>query len=484
MKKVFRLNRTGTAILLLLTISLLLTGCRYNSVEEYLEALGILDPYDYEEEDPDVGISINSDLYSSDVPGENSSFGLVEKDVSLAEEEEEDEGELFTPIPENADAADYLYAGSYTNPEANETDEDMMAAREEIGLTPSNIAKVKENQKGLYAFERLTDAGKTLYAELLTIMENQGEKILVSTTSDEAIELVFDYVMADHPEIFYVDGYQYTNYTFDNIITKISFSGNYTYDKNEVKSRQARINDYVNECLTDAPSSEDDYYVIKYVYEYLINNTEYDINAADNQNICSVFINKKSVCNGYAKATQYLLNRLGITCTLVTGTVDTRTSKGVRHAWDLVMCNDTYYYLDTTWGDSSYQTASGESADSSRLPAVNYDYLNVTTEEILKNHKIADSIKMPECNSMTDNFYVREEEYFTSAQMSLVGDLFDRRYKEGSDNVTIKCASKEVYDELFEKLVTERGVFEYLSSENSKVSYTTYADTGTIIFWI
>ena len=148
------------------------------------------------------------------------------------------------------------------------------------------------------------------------------------------------------------------------------------------------------------------------------------------------------------------------------------------------MCNDAYYYVDVTWGDSSYQVGNGESADATRLPAVNYDYLNVTTDEILKNHTISDEIYMPGCTSMKDNFYVREDEYFTTPELVLVGDLFDRRYQDGSSSVVIKCADKGVYDQLYDQLVTQRLVFNYLQGDNSTVSYTTFVDTNTIIFWI
>ncbi|WP_024867464.1 hypothetical protein [Butyrivibrio sp. FCS014] len=87
---------------------------------------------------------------------------------------------------------------------------------------------------------------------------------------------------------------------------------------------------------------------------------------------------------------------------------------------------------------------------------------------------------MPECNSIADNYYVRENEYFTSAEMSLVQDLFNRRYNDGSDNVTIKCASRQIYDQLFEELITGRKVFDYIQGEDkSQVSYTTFEEYGT-----
>ena len=485
MRKVAITIKRGIALLLATaTCAISLSGCGYESFDDYLEALGIKDPMEYdltifETTDSD---EVNVDL--EDVPAQEAE--------QAAEEIPFDAGTLESSETEDAAAiefskgepADLALEAKYKDASEADLDEDMKAARKAIGLTDDGIASLKKQQQGLYAYEHLTDAGKTLYVEILTILNSLSKDIIVSTTSDDAVEMVFDYVMADHPEIFYVDGYQYTNYSLGDTITKISFTGNYLYDSKEVARRQTQINEAVQKCLANAPSSEDDYYIIKYVYEYLIANTDYDIDAVDNQNICSVFLNGRSVCNGYAKAAQYLLNKMGVDCTLVTGTVDTKNSKGIRHAWNLVLCNDTYYYLDVTWGDASYQTVSGESADAMRLPDVNYDYLNVTTEEIMRNHTISDTVRMPVCNSMNDNYYVREDEYFTSSEMALVGDLFDRRYKDGSRNVTLKCSTDGIYDSLFEELITNRRVFEFLQGDTSQVSYTTFEDTRTIIFWL
>ena len=481
-----------------------LSGCQYSSLDEYLELLGMKGPTytdDYASsastqtyvlsEDSTVSIDEQKPSFLDDATVQFSTDDVEQKTEKEDDTESESEEIIFFTQDDNADNSsatvsveDRQYESSYKQLTEAELNEEMQAARNEAGLTSANIEKIKQEQSGLYAFESLTSSGKTLYAEILSILQSMSQNVPVSTTSDEALGLVFDYVMADHPEIFYVDGYKYTNYTVDNVITKIAFSGNYTYNEEEVAVKKSQINQAVSECLAGAPSSSDDYYVIKYVYEYLIKNTDYDIGAPDNQNICSVFINRRSVCNGYAKATQYLLNKLGIKCTLVTGTVDTKKARGVRHAWNLVLCNDAYYHLDTTWGDSSYQTGNGESADATRLPAVNYDYLNVTTDEILRNHTISEDIYMPVCSSLRDNYYVREDEYFTSDELILVGELFERRYRDGSDSVVIKCADKGIYDSFFESLISQRMVFNYLQGDTSTVSYTTFADTNTIIFWL
>ena len=109
-----------------------------------------------------------------------------------------------------------------------------------------------------------------------------------------------------------------------------------------------------------APGGDDQYAKAKYVYERVIDMTEYEVGSPDNQNICSVFINGRSVCQGYAKAAQLLLNRLGVKTTLVTGTVSAGDRPQARHAWNLTSVNGRDYFFDVTWGDSSFQQAASE----------------------------------------------------------------------------------------------------------------------------
>ena len=85
---------------------------------------------------------------------------------------------------------------------------------------------------------------------------------------------------------------------------------------------------------------------------------------------------------------------------------------------------------------------------------------------------------------MTDNYYVREGEYFTSVEPALVQDLFDRKYDEGAKNVTIKCANDAVYNELFDQLFTQGQVFDYMQGYQSTVTYTSFEKTRTIMIWL
>ena len=223
-----------------------------------------------------------------------------------------------------------------------------------------------------------------------------------------------------------------------------------------------------------------DYEKVKYVYEWMINHTEYNREAVDNQNICSVFLNGQSVCQGYAKATQILLQRMGIPATLVTGTVD----NGEGHAWNLVRIDNEYYYVDTTWGDASYLFQSGEEAGDKQLPEINYDYLCITTRQLERTHSIEHLTPLPECRATQANYYVREGAWFDEMDWEQLGLLTERYYEEGRETMTLKCADERVYQEMLDKLLEEQQIFAYLQPEGDSILYTDSPGQLSITFWL
>lgn len=344
---------------------------------------------------------------------------------------------------------------------------------------PEQIVK-HEDEKG-YAYSMLPEEEQTLYLEIRDALIRFEEDVKLSSCDKDMISHAFQCVLNDHPEIFYVDGYTYTEYTLGDILKKITFTGTYRYSQEEILDRQLKIESYVNQCLAGMPENADDYTKVKYIYEYLIHHTEYDAAVADNQNICSVFIEGRSVCQGYAKATQYLLNKTGIFATLVLG----RVTSGEGHAWNLVQVDGKYYYVDTTWGDASYQ-AVGKTASypGERIPTINYDYLCVSTEQMNLTHTLDNVVELPVCDSMENNYYVREGLYFTEWDEERIERTFREEYEKGSAYVTLKCAGYDVYRQMQEALIERQGIFRYLDCPEGVVSYSEDEKQYSMSFWL
>ena len=120
-----------------------------------------------------------------------------------------------------------------------------------------------------------------------------------------------------------------------------------------------------------------------YIHDYLADTVTYThdthIDDMAEQSSFGALVEGKAVCEGIAKATCILLNRLGLDC----GCVVNKT-----HMWNIVNLEGEYYNLDVTWDlRQQYKTR---------------DYLNVDDRTILSTH-ICDY--GPQCCGQKYNWY-------------------------------------------------------------------------------
>lgn len=361
---------------------------------------------------------------------------------------------------------------------ADSIDDEKEAARAAIGLTEEGIRERMAEQEGRYAYDMLEESLRPLYVEILTIIEKHAENIKISTNDSDILQKVFLFVHADHPEIYWIDGYSYMRYSRGNEILYLTFSGKYTYTLEETRTLQFSIDQYVGRCLSGISKNASDYDKVKYIYEYIIEHTDYVLDSPDNQNILSVFLNGESVCQGYAKAAQYLLEQLDIPCTMVVGKVES----GEGHAWNLVQIDGAYYYMDPTWGDASYRL-DGQPMQGASMP-ISYEFLNITTEQLQATHIIDSVVPMPQCIATEANYYIRENLYFDEYDEEALKEAFQNAYEEGREAITLKYADSVVFAKLQEELITNQKIFLLLSEQTQSVIYAVDDQLYTISIWL
>lgn len=92
--------------------------------------------------------------------------------------------------------------------------------------------------------------------------------------------------------------------------------------------------------------------------------------------ITGVFAADGAVCEGYAKAYQYMLSLAGVRNVYIAG-----LGNREGHAWNYVMIDGQYYPVDVTWDDYNV------GPDSIEKPAGCYDWFCVPASEFAKSHK-------------------------------------------------------------------------------------------------
>ncbi len=186
-------------------------------------------------------------------------------------------------------------------------------------------------------------------------------------------ERVVRYYYDDHPEVFWMSkGYSYSYYTMGDTRYIYSMQQPYGFTAAEAASYQSQLETAAATFTAGITDAMTELEREKLVHDRVIRFAEYDttLAAANIRNVIGSMINGVCVCEGYARAFQYLMYRCGINCVLVIGQV----SEGEYHMWNAVLIDGEWYQADLTWDDPTLSTP-----DAMHL---RHQYLNVTDEQI------------------------------------------------------------------------------------------------------
>ena len=292
------------------------------------------------------------------------------------------------------------------------------------------------NEQGL-AYSSLSDGQKVLYLQFLEGVNALQEVFEVRHATKEDVEPAYHAMVMDHPELFWVDGS--TRYLYYESSDVVQVTPGYCVPLDEVEHVRGQIEQVADEFIGSLPADASDYDKAKAAYEYIINTTDYDISAGQNQNIQSVLLGHASVCAGYARAYQYLLMRAGVFCSFVEGRIP---SSGEDHSWNIVRMDGEYTYVDVTWGDPTYPGLETENM------GISYDYLGLTTQEMLRDdHEFSDLDMWPECESVDCSYYAREGLLFDGYDETTLSEAFWRQANAGIAPIAFKFSDQGSYDQ-------------------------------------
>lgn len=158
---------------------------------------------------------------------------------------------------------------------------------------------------------------------------------------------VFESVVNDHPELFYIGNFEYS-YS-GNMIVAVKPVFIEVADLNAAKTEYAaelqKAVDYANQGTTTLEK-------VMLAHDYLVDHVAYNWAAATNigsysDNVYSAYgalVEKDAVCQGYTMAYKAILHQLGI------NNVNC-PSPQMYHIWNIVELDGEWYHVDVTWDD-------------------------------------------------------------------------------------------------------------------------------------
>ncbi len=296
-----------------------------------------------------------------------------------------------------------------------------------------------------FYFEQLSEEEQLIYKELYQGVDAHAEEITVHCLDGEQAGEILHSVIYDFPEIFWADGSS-NALTYEG--SHVVLQPTYAYTLEERERMQAEIDTEVNAILSQISMESNEYDKIKHIYETLVKDVAYVENAPDNQNIYSTFVRKETVCAGYAKATQYLLDRLGVYCIYVLGNAAEES-----HAWNIVRCNGVLCYVDVTWADPLF---SEEVQDMPEITEeILYDYLCCSDTMLGATHQADEQYNYPECTSNDLEYYHLNQMYYDSADRKTLLNTMYASINAKEDNTTFKFSDGTVFAQARDLLVNE-----------------------------
>ena len=266
-----------------------------------------------------------------------------------------------------------------------------------------------------------------------------------------------------NPDFFWLNGYTIVT---DNNSTKIKFNILNNYSVDELKIMHDTLKQKTQEISAAAQSFESDYEKILFVHDYIVNNTDYDFAGAESGEngiwgtAYGCLVNGHAICQGYSEAFLEIMNSLGIECGVCAGNSD----RG-RHAWNYVNLNDIYYWLDVTWDDPE--------SDENEDGKLEHKYFLINDEMLFRTRQLDENqYFIPVCNSLNDNYYVRNNCYMEYYDVDEIGT----KMLECSENheISIMFSSKDVYETAVYSLFEDEGIWTALSyiGDYSEIRYS------------
>lgn len=252
-------------------------------------------------------------------------------------------------------------------------------------VTPSEDTEPTEfidNYRGKWYYNHISARQKQVYRRLYesaknNIAEFDVSDIIVNKNDIFAAFWAFDY---ENPQFLPLgSGYEITflNAELSNYVKSVKILyGRTDVPQTEFESRAEAV-------LEEARAQSSDYEKLKYVHDWIVDNTVYSKTGALYESEADgPVVYGQALCEGYSKAFMYFAQSLGFPCICSVGTANLE-----EHMWNMVKIGGKWYNVDVTWDDP--KSADGEQT-------LRHDYFLINDAQIRLDHRVEHPLMLPD----------------------------------------------------------------------------------------
>ena len=225
-------------------------------------------------------------------------------------------------------------------------------------------------------------------------------------------------------------GYLETKQSNENAIRVLSENDETLYldlGSEDMAMSESQLSEIRTKAMEITAGAATDYEKVLKIHDWITANIYYDRDEMDSYSpdqlsAYSVYISRKSVCEGYANLTTAMLRSIGIPTTKLSGQAihtfsewwDTLEDSNVtNHAWNAVYADGRWFFVDTTW-DTYNKYENGEWIDGSE----SHDFFDPSTDKFSLDHR---TLSIPYSTGVSYQTHVQDigwQEYVANGQVS------------------------------------------------------------------
>ncbi|MBO4449014.1 MAG: hypothetical protein J5777_00345 [Clostridiales bacterium] len=222
--------------------------------------------------------------------------------------------------------------------------------------------------------------------------------------SAQDVQDAFNMVLLDHPELFWVrTDFNYAYVKVTGAVTSAQFNFyDFASTPEALAKAKREFEQAAGAIINGAKRYETAAEKEVYIHDAINSACEFDANAPYSQSAYSALVKGRSVCAGYARAFQYIMQKTGIPCYYCAGTADGEAAAAnggleTSHSWNIVRTGHTYCNIDCMW-DDSVSNAYGRKQ---------YPFFNLSDREFKYHTRTGQSVNLPACNDDSQSYSKR-----------------------------------------------------------------------------